>query len=1118
MAYKCRLLSDVPSEKDAFGSHERVANALTEIIMNEESGKAIALIGGWGTGKSTVVNLLSKNLKNVGQSASDLKLFVFDAWAHEGDPLRRSFLERLILSLKDWLPNFQYWEKDALEEIKRRKKSQIVSTTPVLTKWGARVVFAVFGVPVGLTLFKAGIDHSVTWMVIVGLALTLAPIVVSLLALRSVKKEKSEQGTSREPQETINYLAGLLINKSVESVRTTTTETPEPTSVEFEKYYSMLLRDALEKNRKRRLCIVIDNLDRMGNEDAVKLIATLKPFLQPGTGGDHWQSQVFYLIPFDESSLEKLWKKNDSENFARSFLDKIFQMRLYVPQLLISDWQSYFDNQLKLAFGGIEEDRTYSIRRIYDSMVTPAAGNPTPRQIISFINHLVGVYQQWKDEIPLAHQALFVVLRVHRQCDNQPDLQKNLNELGGIKDYCQSERVEDDMAALFYNVEPSKARELWMEPTVEEALKNANQEYFLKNENKKVLDKLVDNVIEKRLADWKGKDPRLLVNAAAALANTSYRRTHGRLRSHAIENQAWPFLDRTIAARLSEIIGSDRESFVKVLRSVRKIQRPKETEVPTAFVEGMLHLVGEFSRRFGQPSKDEFFVEAEPSVYIEVLSAACSQTEFKAVTKYLRPKGGIENQALELFKGFVEQQKLTLSQAQAFKVFLSTVGTEINLVQFIDSLFSRINSAAQLPMDEMRALGIILLSLRKYFQNEDGKFRHAMKESVETGWLYHHLYFATSGNGQGLKARSILLLVLSLEPVESWRRQAPNGQHGYNYYTNSLPQVLKDDGQLRTAAAEDAIEFECVDDMLAVMKKPDTVFAKNLLPIIGEIIRRDDAYEILGDERLIENFQLLMSSSGDEVMRKLLSKAVNGTLVQAIQSKTFRLEHVSLLTALYESEDSERVQTLTSWVVDGLKSVSSDVWHKALQEKDSTIIGLLKQVDKKAHGTLGVPLYIGMKEIIEGVANRTLGEEDIDPEQMTFAFQFLDKSHSVTLKSNCRNILIRDVSDDKLDSFVEIFSGFLSDNEIMAERSDDLVELLVPKALDGHVSLANVDSLIKKCPDIWRKAKPDSRVVYLGQIVKAIENEKDPDRKESLTKLKEFLEQLSSVDHHDKKS
>src|SRR6266566_6074920 len=101
------LLPDVPASEDAFGPHKRIAKAIHELITREEGARAIALVGTWGGGKSTVINLLKQ------EADQYLAVFIFDAWAHESDPLRRTFLERLIGYLTDQrlLTNTQLWEE-----------------------------------------------------------------------------------------------------------------------------------------------------------------------------------------------------------------------------------------------------------------------------------------------------------------------------------------------------------------------------------------------------------------------------------------------------------------------------------------------------------------------------------------------------------------------------------------------------------------------------------------------------------------------------------------------------------------------------------------------------------------------------------------------------------------------------------------------------------------------------------------------------------------------------------------------------------------------------------------------------------------------------------------------
>ena len=84
----CRtiLLDDSPKEKDEFGSHMPVAESITGLLKDEdEGGKSIGLEGGWGSGKSTVVRLVAEKFEQTNRA--DYRVFIFDTWAHQGDPL-----------------------------------------------------------------------------------------------------------------------------------------------------------------------------------------------------------------------------------------------------------------------------------------------------------------------------------------------------------------------------------------------------------------------------------------------------------------------------------------------------------------------------------------------------------------------------------------------------------------------------------------------------------------------------------------------------------------------------------------------------------------------------------------------------------------------------------------------------------------------------------------------------------------------------------------------------------------------------------------------------------------------------------------------------------------------
>jgi energy-coupling factor transporter ATP-binding protein EcfA2 len=173
------MLLDLPAGEDAFGPHKRITKAIAELITSEDGGKSIALTGPWGSGKSTVVSLLKKLLQD-GNKSPKCEVFVFDAWSHQGDPLRRSFLERLIDFLVDkkWIDS-KSWREEK-EKLSKRLKITETSEIPHLTNVGYAIAVAALLVPIGLGLMSQ-LDNAPQWLPWwVGLLITASPVLIFL--------------------------------------------------------------------------------------------------------------------------------------------------------------------------------------------------------------------------------------------------------------------------------------------------------------------------------------------------------------------------------------------------------------------------------------------------------------------------------------------------------------------------------------------------------------------------------------------------------------------------------------------------------------------------------------------------------------------------------------------------------------------------------------------------------------------------------------------------------------------------------------------------------------------------------------------------------------------------
>jgi hypothetical protein len=291
------ILSDDPADEDSFGSHARVAKAVSDLITSEPQGHTIGLEGTYGSGKSTIVHQVVKFLGE-NQSVST-HVAIFDAWGHQGDPLRRSFLESLVsdLETKGWIDGKKWITRSA--ELAGRMSNTKVTTTPRLTFAGRILSLATLLTPIGLVLLnhdlskgEAGSQRTLSWI------LSLS-VLISALLLFFIRFILSNENQKAE----FDPLTPLTSSHVREEV-TTSVEHGEPTTIEFESFFNDLMGEALSE-QDRRLVIVLDNIDRASGQDALAILGTLQSFRPARVAS--WVGNLWTIVPYDFSALSALW-------------------------------------------------------------------------------------------------------------------------------------------------------------------------------------------------------------------------------------------------------------------------------------------------------------------------------------------------------------------------------------------------------------------------------------------------------------------------------------------------------------------------------------------------------------------------------------------------------------------------------------------------------------------------------------------------------------------------------------------------------------------------------------------------------------------------------------------
>ena len=395
-------LRTTPVGEDLFigKSHEAISKRIAQQIKNGNHCQMIGIDGGWGSGKSNLVKLISNEL-NAGISDKKKQMFPFityDAWGHSSDLQRRTILEEITKSLiTDYECLDNSWQLK-LNELLSKKKSTHNKKVPRLSTTIKVGMLLVALTPLINWLVSLVPDKCVWGKILTSMIPYIVGIVYVVYKKHCDDKKYGITGTasfSSYFEELFLVYKGKISEESTYEV----ISEKEPSSSQFKEWMHQLdgsIRDS------KKVILVFDNMDRLPIAKVQEFWAAIHSFF-----AEESFDNLVIIVPFDRSHIINAFKSEDNTDnshcYGNDFINKTFSVVHRVAPPIMSDWKAFFYQKWKDAFGK-EASPDKEVTQIYDAM-TPEI---TPRNIIAFINELITLKFNSDLSIPDRYLALYI--------------------------------------------------------------------------------------------------------------------------------------------------------------------------------------------------------------------------------------------------------------------------------------------------------------------------------------------------------------------------------------------------------------------------------------------------------------------------------------------------------------------------------------------------------------------------------------------------------------------------------------------------------------------------------------------------------------------------------------
>jgi len=303
---------DEVGDRDAF-NHEAFAETILKLLTRNKPPLSIGLFGSWVIGKSTIINILRRKIRE-GQSAT-LKDIYFNAWKYSGDSFRRQFLIEVARQIYGD-------DHDELRRIRQLNYSEVLKKSHQrnLSTSIVQALKDAFSV-------KFAFRGNAVARVIIGCASVLLCVVVSSLVSRWSPPFANFLLVFSIPAIFV-WFSGMKFDEVFVLHEEPTYDPKLIFPEQFEEEFRLLAQSRILNGRS--LVIAIDDIDRCEPAVIKDILISAKNFIG--------HENCFFIVPCDDKTvIDVFTEPSQKEGYRDESLRKYFNVTLRIPPITSTD-------------------------------------------------------------------------------------------------------------------------------------------------------------------------------------------------------------------------------------------------------------------------------------------------------------------------------------------------------------------------------------------------------------------------------------------------------------------------------------------------------------------------------------------------------------------------------------------------------------------------------------------------------------------------------------------------------------------------------------------------------------------------------------------------------------